>query len=148
VSAPTFEKPTTTERLFNRVFGFLVGIGIGLSHNYLLQVRGRKSGRLYSMPVDVLAYRDSLYLVAPRGMTQWVRNAQAAGRIALKKGRTREDFAVHGVADLDKPEILKAYLDRFTLTVQRYFPVKAGAPVQSFEPLADRYPVFELVPLE
>jgi hypothetical protein len=41
--------------------------------------------------------------------------------------------------------ILKAYLDRFKLTVQRYFPVAAGSPMADFEPLAARYPVFELL---
>ncbi len=41
-------------------------------------------------------------------------------------------------------EILKAYLDRFKRTVQRYFPVPAGASVETFVPLAGRYPVFEL----
>jgi hypothetical protein len=47
-----FLKPSSFERVFNRVFGLLVGLGIGLEHNYLLQVRGRKSGKVYSTPVD------------------------------------------------------------------------------------------------
>jgi hypothetical protein len=51
---PEFRAPTAGERVFNRIFGFLVGLGLGFSHNYLLQVRGRKSGRLYSTPIDLL----------------------------------------------------------------------------------------------
>jgi hypothetical protein len=39
-----FLKPSPVERLFNRIFGALVGRGIGLRHNYLLQVRGVKPG--------------------------------------------------------------------------------------------------------
>ncbi len=50
----TFREPTASEKMFNRVFGFLVGLGLGFSHNYLLEVRGRKSGKLYSTPVDLL----------------------------------------------------------------------------------------------
>jgi hypothetical protein len=42
---PTFREPTSGERIFNRVLGFLVGLGLGFSHNYLLEVRGRKSGK-------------------------------------------------------------------------------------------------------
>ena len=42
--------------------------------------------------------------------------------------------------------LLSAYLARFRLTVQRYFPVKAGAPPAEFVPIAGRYPVFELRP--
>ena len=38
--APVFQKPTAIESAFNRFFGFLVGIGAGTKHNYLLQVRG------------------------------------------------------------------------------------------------------------
>ena len=45
-----------------------------------------------------------------------------------------------------KPAVLKAYLGRFKLAVQRYFPVPAGAPEAAFEPLVDWYPAFELLP--
>ncbi len=46
-SLPAFREPTAVERVFNRVFGFLVGLGLGFSYIYLLEVRGRKSGKLY-----------------------------------------------------------------------------------------------------
>ena len=86
-SLPTFREPTAVEKLFNRTFGFLVGLGLGPSHIYLLQVRGRKSGKLFSTPVDLLELQGKRYLVAPRGRTQWVRNAEAAGEITLKRGQ-------------------------------------------------------------
>jgi len=41
---------------------------------------------------------------------------------------------------------LKAYLDRFKLTVQRYFPVPAGSAPQAFVDVAGQYPAFELIP--
>jgi hypothetical protein len=41
---------------------------------------------------------------------------------------------------------LKAYLDRFKLTVQRYFPVPAGSDPKAFVEVAGQYPVFELIP--
>ena len=141
----TFQKPTAIDRLFNRVFGFLVGLGVGLPHNYLLQVRGRKSGRIYSTPVDVLTRNERRFLVAARGETQWARNAQVSGRVTLKKGTHRQEFDHRALPDHEKPELLKAYLDRFKLTVQRYFPIPAGSPAEAFVPLAARYPVFELL---
>ena len=58
-----------------------IGFGMGLAHNYVLEVRGRKSGRIYSAPIDLLEFEGRRYLVAPRGETQWVRNARAAGRV-------------------------------------------------------------------
>ncbi len=144
-SAPVFRQPTPVERLFNRLFGLLVGWGFGLPHNYLVQVRGRKSGRLYSTPVDLLEYQGRKYLVAPRGRTQWVRNAEAAGEVTLKKGGSRRVYKIRAIPDANKPELLKAYLDRFRTTVHRYFPVTAGSPAQDFACVAAAYPVFELL---
>jgi deazaflavin-dependent oxidoreductase (nitroreductase family) len=141
-----FNQPTTVDRAINKLFGLLVGVGLGLPHNYLLQVRGRKSGRIYSTPVDVLDRDGKRYLVAPRGHTQWVRNASASGTVSLKKGRRSEEFGIRLLSDDEKPEILKSYLDRYKLTVQRYFPVPAGSPTEAFRPLTGEYPVFELIP--
>lgn len=141
-----FNQPTTVDRTINKLFGLLVGLGLGLRHNYLLQVRGRKTGRVYSTPVDVLSRDQKRYLVAPRGYTQWVRNAIASGTVSLKKGRRSEEFSVRLISGDEKPEILKSYLDRYKLTVQRYFPVSAGSPIEAFQPLTEEYPVFELIP--
>ena len=142
---PEFRAPTGVERVFNRVFGFLVGLGLGFSHNYLLQVRGRKSGKLFSTPVDLLELGGKRFLVAPRGRTQWVRNAEASGEITLKKGRSLQRFRLRPIPDVDKPEILKAYLDNFKREVQTYFPVPAGSPAQAFAALVQNYPAFELI---
>ena len=142
---PEFRAPTAAERAFNRAFGFLVGLGLGFSHNYLLQVRGRKSGKIYSTPIDLLELGGKRFLVAPRGRTQWVRNAEAAGEVTLKKGKTSLKFRLRTIPDADKPQILKAYLDSFKREVQTYFPVPAGSPVEEFGPLAQSYPAFELI---
>ena len=143
---PAFLEPSPLERLSNKVFGILVGLGLGLRHNYLLQVRGRKSGRVYSTPVNVLELDGKRFLVAGRGRTQWVRNAEASGEIVLKKGWRSRRFRIRSVPNNEKPEILSAYLDRFRLTVARYFPVRAGSGPEAFAEVAERYPVFELLP--
>jgi len=139
-----FSQPNLVERILNRAFGFLLKLGIGLAHNYLLEVRGRKTGKVYSTPVNVLEYKGKKYLVAPRGYTQWVRNVETSGEASLVQRAERTKVRLRTVADEEKPEILKAYLDRFKLTVQRYFPIAAGSPAEAFQPLAVRYPVFEL----
>ena len=145
--SPTFLKPTLLDRWINRLFGLIVGWGFGLSHNYLLQVPGRRSGRIYSTPVNVLDMNGKRFLVGPRGETQWVRNARVSGEVWLKKGRRRQQFRLRPVANEDKPAILKAYLDRFKTTVQRYFPIPAASPLDAFQPIAGQYPVFELLPV-
>src|SRR5438552_17971933 len=94
---PAFREPSAGERFFNRIFGFLVGLGLGFSYNYLLEVRGRKTGKLYSTPINLLELQGKRYLVAPRGRTQWVRNAEAAGEVTLKKGSSRQKFRLRPI---------------------------------------------------
>ena len=144
--AVDFRKPNPVERISNMVFGILVALGLGLPHNHLLLVRGRRTGRLLATPVNLLRFGGKRFLVAGRGNTQWVRNAKAAGEISLLRYWRRQTFQVRPIPNEGKPEILKAYLDRFRLTVQRYFPVRAGSKPAVFVAVADRYPVFELLP--
>jgi deazaflavin-dependent oxidoreductase (nitroreductase family) len=140
-----FRKPGTIERWFNRLFGALVGAGIGPSYVFQLEVTGRKSGRTYSTPVNIVDRNEKRFLVAPRGETQWVRNARATGQVLLKRG-SRQTFRLRELADSEKPEVLKQYLDSYRLAVQRYFPIRAGTPAEAFLGIASRYPVFELIP--
>jgi len=144
-SLEAFRAPSTVERIFNRAYGFLVGLGLGFSYNYLLQVRGRKSGKIYSTPIDLLELNGRRYLVAPRGRRQWVRNAEAAGEVTLKRGRIQQRFRLRSLVDEEKPEVLKGYLDRFKREVQRYFPVPAGSSPEAFRELVQSYPAFELI---
>jgi deazaflavin-dependent oxidoreductase (nitroreductase family) len=144
-SVEVVTKPSAVDAFFNRAFGWLVKIGLGLPHNFLLEVRGRKSGRVYAMPVNLLDRNGRRYLVAPRGYTQWVKNALASGEAVLAKGGRRERVELKPVPEQDRPDLLKAYLDRFKLSVQRFFPIPAGSPVEAFQPLSGRYPVFEVI---
>jgi len=139
-----YQRPTAAEGMINRVIGLLPRIGIGPRYMVLLQVRGRKSGRLYSTPVNLVDLNGHRYLVAPRGDTQWARNAVASGEVTLVRGLRRETVKLKPLADADKPPILKTYLDQYASSVQRYFPVPAGSPLPAFAPLAANYPVFEI----
>ena len=143
---PAFREPSSLERVFNRAFGAVVGWGLAPRDYYLLQVRGRKTGRVFATPVNLVELQGTPFLVAPRGRTQWVRNAEAAGHVTLKRGSSSRRFRLRPVANADKPAVLRAYLDRFRPAVQRYFPVPAGSPAEAFVDIAERYPVFELRP--
>jgi deazaflavin-dependent oxidoreductase (nitroreductase family) len=139
-----FREATPRERAFNRIYGFFVGLGIGAPSSYLLEVRGRKSGKIYSTPVSLLEREGNRFLVAPRGRTQWVRNAEAAGEIALRKAWKRRRYKIRPLEDGEKPEVLKSYLDTYKSTVQRFFPLPVGSPLAAFVELAANYPAFEL----
>ena len=145
--AASFAKPGAADRIFGRTLSFLARIGLVRGHFYVLEVRGRRSGRIISLPVDMLELDARQYLVCPRGNSNWVRNARAAGEVALVRGFRRRSYAVRELPAEARPPILKVYLDRFATEVQRFFPIPKGSAVEAFEDLAARYPVFELQPL-
>jgi len=58
---PAFREPSTGEKIFNRVFGFLVGLGLGFPYNYLLEVRATDK-----VTQDVLLRTASFTVKPPR----------------------------------------------------------------------------------
>jgi hypothetical protein len=140
-----FRPPNALDRLVNRAIRALVRLGLGPGHMRVLEVRGRTSGRLHALPVDLLVQGDALYLVAPRGYTQWVRNAEVAGEVTLRRGRRARSYGLRPLSGAEKLAVLTGYLDRFRVEVQRYFPVRAGSPPEAFAPYADRFPAFQLL---
>ena len=139
-----FQRPSRIEALFNRLIGKLVALGIGPKYMRVLDVRGRKSGHVFSTPVNLLELDGVQYLVAPRGNTHWVRNARAAGQIRLRRGRRSFNYRVEEIPDPDRPDVLKDYLNRYAREVQRYFSVKNGADREAFLAVAAEHPVFRL----
>ena len=147
-SAPGYLEPGALERFFGRALVFLVRNGLVRGHFYVLDVRGRRSGKTISLPVDPLDLGGQRYLVCARGNSNWVRNARAAGEITLVRAMRRRRYATCELPADSRPPILKAYLDHFASEVQRFFPVPKGSPVEVFNDLAPRYPVFALQPLD
>ena len=141
-----YQPPSAFEAMFNRTFGFLAGLGLAPHFIYLLEVRGRKTGKIYRSPVNIMEIAGRRILVAPRGRTQWVRNAEASSEIVLKRASFRQSFGLRPIPDAEKPSILKEYLDRYASAVSKFFPVPPQSPVESFSPIAPSYPVFELLP--
>ena len=142
-----FIRPTFAIRIVNRLYGWITRIGFGLPNCYILQVTGRKTGKVRSVVVNVLSHNGKYFLVATRGSTQWSRNTLVNPKITLRRGRMRQEFRVRVVLVAEKPKILKAYATRFRWMVRRFFPVPAGSPSASFAAIAHRYPVFELIRL-
>lgn len=146
-TARHYLRPSGVELVFGRVLKALVWLGVIRGHFHVLEVRGRKTGRTLSLPVDPLDLNSHRYLVCARGEANWVRNARAAGEVVLARALHRRRYVVRELPPEMRPPILKAYLDRYASEVQRFFPVPKGSAVAAFEALAPRYPVFELLPL-
>jgi deazaflavin-dependent oxidoreductase (nitroreductase family) len=120
-------------------------VGIGPIH--LLTTSDRTSGRLHTNPVVLVEQDGKRFLVAPYGVVAWVRNARAAGRVSLRRGRELRAYAVRELAAAEAGPVLKRYLAVAART-GAYFAAGKDSPVEEFVAEADRHPVFELAPLE
>lgn len=140
-----YERPSAIAVFANKVMGKLATWGFGPSYMVQLTVRGRKSGKRYSTPVNLLNVDGNEYLVAPRGTTSWVRNARAAGEVTLTQKRNSQTVKLEEVPNAAKPPLLKAYLEQYKSAVQQYFAVQAGAGVSEFEAIVDKHPVFRII---
>src|SRR4029077_109210 len=100
-----------------RIIVFLIRVGLIRGHFYVLEVRGRRSGRTISLPVDPIDLDGRRYLVCARGDANWVRNARAAGEVALARALRRCHYAVNELSPGMRPPVLKAYLDRYASEV-------------------------------
>lgn len=100
-----------------------------------LVVRGRRSGRLISVPVPPFAYGGVRYFVGGRGETNWVRNLRAAGTAEFRKGNKREPFRPVELHGAEHDRVLSAYRVSLGRRVAHFFEVLPN--------LAD-HPVFRM----
>ncbi|HXW81134.1 MAG TPA: nitroreductase/quinone reductase family protein [Acidimicrobiales bacterium] len=145
--ATLYRKPgALTRRMMNPVMMAATRMGVSVWGSRVLEVRGRKSGATQRTPVNLLALDGREYLVAPRGETQWVRNVRAdAGRLALVRGRHREERVARELSDDEKPPVLRAYLRRWKMEVGMFFDgVSAESSDEDINRVAPRHPVFVL----
>jgi deazaflavin-dependent oxidoreductase (nitroreductase family) len=136
-----------TQNIFNRVVAGLTRAGISVYGSRVLEVRGRSSGQWRRTPVNLLPYEGSLYLVAPRGQTQWVRNIRASGEGRLLLGRRVQEFAAQEVSGEERVVLLRAYLKRWAWEVGTFFDgVSAKSSDQELGAVAADHPVFRVMP--
>jgi hypothetical protein len=86
------------------------------------------------------------YVVSPRGNTQWVRNARAAGQVEMGPRWRSRDVQISEVADDAKPELLKVYLKRWYWEVKGHVGgLTPDSTDEQIRAVAPSIPVFELV---
>jgi deazaflavin-dependent oxidoreductase (nitroreductase family) len=130
-------------RLVNLLVRGALRAGIAPTRFALLTVPGRRSGTPRSTPVIVLRRGARRWLVAPYGERAWVRNARAAGRVTLSRGRRRVTVPVEEVGAEEAGPVLQAYLARTPIT-RPFFSVAPESPLADFVHEAPRHPVFRL----
>ncbi len=140
-----YDQPSAAARAFNELFRLLAEAGISIAGTVAIRVRGRKTGKRRGVVVNLLTVDGRDYVVSPRGTTQWVRNARAAGSIEMGPRWRSRDVRITEVADEDKRKLLRRYLDRWYWEVKGHVggltPESSDADVRAVAP---SIPVFEL----
>jgi deazaflavin-dependent oxidoreductase (nitroreductase family) len=112
----------------------------------VLEVRGRRTGRLRALPVVVADYDGERYLVAMLGTgSNWVANMRAAGGDVVLRRRHREQVHLVEVPVDERAPILRRYVN-LAEGARAHIPVDRHAPLSEFETIAPRYPIFRVAP--
>ncbi len=141
-----YDEPNKTARAANEVFRRLAEVGISVAGTRALRVRGRKSGEVRGVVINLMTVDGRDFVVSPRGNTQWVRNARAAGEVELGPRWRSRRLKVSEVPDDAKSDLLKRYLDRWYWEVKGH--VGGLTPDSTDEQIraaAPSIPIIELV---
>ncbi|WP_265443167.1 nitroreductase/quinone reductase family protein [Flexivirga meconopsidis] len=143
----TYHRPGIGTRVFNTVVAFLARRGISVAGARELVVTGRTSGQPRRTPVNLLRLDGADYLVAPRGITQWVRNVRKQPSVGLRLGKQEDRYAVQELHGADAVPVLRLYLKKWAWEVGAFFPEGVTARSTDAELLAviPDHPVFRLV---
>lgn len=134
-----------TQCVLNPIVTGLVKVGVTVRGARELQVRGRRSGAWRMNPVNPLEHDGRTYLVAPRGHTEWVRNLRVAGEGRLRGGRRVEQFDAVELADVEKADVIRAYLRRWAFEVGKFLDgLTAESSDAELLAAAPGIPVFEI----
>jgi deazaflavin-dependent oxidoreductase (nitroreductase family) len=145
VDAPRPYRKSLWRRALNALVRPLANAGLAGPRTHLLTVPGRTTGKPWSTPVSIVRSGDERWLVAPYGDRNWVKNARAAGRVELRRGRRRERLVVEELQPAEAVPVLQEYyrIGRFT---RPFFAVTLSSTAEEWLADAPRHPVFRLVP--
>ena len=141
-----YDEPNRLARTVNELFRWLAEAGIELAGTRALRIRGRNTGKLRGVVINLMTVHGRNYVVSPRGNTQWVRNARAAGQVEIGPRWRSRDVQISEVADDAKPGLLKVYLKRWYWEVKGHVGgLTPDSTDEQIRAVAPSIPVFELV---
>jgi deazaflavin-dependent oxidoreductase (nitroreductase family) len=134
-----------TSRAFNEVLRLLAEAGIGIAGTRAIRVRGRKTGKVRGVVVNLLEIDGHRYLVSPRGNTQWARNARAAGEVEIGPRWRSRPATITELPDDAKTAVLRPYLARWFWEVKGHVGgLTPDSTDDEMRAVAPSIPVFEL----
>lgn len=133
----------------NRFVKLLHRFGLPTGTIHIITIPGRTSGRPRSTPVSPLTVDGARYVIAGLTAAGWAKNARAAGRARLTKGRRHEEVDLVEVLDADtRRRVMAAFPIEVPHGVQFFIRiglVEEGTPA-AFAAASDRVAVFEIRP--
>jgi deazaflavin-dependent oxidoreductase (nitroreductase family) len=130
-------------RATNRFYAAMTRLRLGASCRHLLTVTGRYSGLPRTTPVDVMNQDETLWLVAPYGEVNWVKNLRRCGVAELRRGRRVRTFEAEEVGPELAAPVIRQYIARVPVT-RAYWGVSSQATVDELRVEAGHHPVFRL----
>jgi deazaflavin-dependent oxidoreductase (nitroreductase family) len=145
--------PPLYQRLQRRLGPFMISRGIGPKDVVVLEVPGRRSGKIRRNALVKPSHNGNEYLVALAGESEWVRNVRAADGHVVIGRRERRAARLVEVPPAERPPILRAYLLRWgrrpnSSAVQHearlFFGVSGDPSVEDLAAIAEFYPTFQI----
>ncbi len=138
---------TSGLRVASAIITTLLRLGLPIGPAVLLSVRGRTSGKIYTIPVELVENSGMSFLVAAFGEVNWVRNLRAAGQAHLTRRRRTEAIGVVELGAKEAAPILKQFLreSQRVSFIKPYFHVTPHSSLADFEQEALHHPVFRVV---
>jgi hypothetical protein len=146
-----YRRPPALYRRLQRLSVLLTALGLVPETVVVLEVRGRRSGKLRRTVVVRTPAQGQDYVAALAGESEWVRNIRAAaGQAVLRHGRAERVKLIEVPPD-ERAPILWAYLHRPGWSspaqeAQHYFGVPSDPSMEQLRTIVDRYPVFRITP--
>ena len=142
-----YQKPGFfTKHVANPLLELMMKLGMSARGSRILSVKGRRSGKTYTTPVNPLSFDGERYLVAPRGETGWVKNIRVSREGELRLGGKREPIRVEEVGNDVKEPILRAYLANWKAETSIFFGgVTDESPAEELRRIAPDHPIFRIV---
>ena len=137
-------RPNAAARRLNRSAARSFAAGRYRTRDVTLEVVGRASGRVISLPIVMADFEGHWYLVSMLGNdANWVRNVHAADGRAVIRRKSAREVVLRDVPVSERAPIIRRYLE-VAPGGRPHIPVDRAAPLAEFEAIAADYPVFRI----
>lgn len=151
----SYRPPAAWYGRLNSFGAALTSAGVGPRDAVALEVAGRTTGKVRSVPILRTRVGGADHLVSLAGESQWVRNVRAAGGRAVIRRRRARPVQLEELPVDERPAIIDAYLRRDGATprhdgqqAEYYFGLPPSPSMAELREVAGYYPVFRIAYLD